>query len=240
MVRIATRSACLLLTLLLAAAPWTARANLLVNPGFETVETVGGALPTTTGDWAGDGSVITVGTENGVTPHGGANMLKFLSTGLSGGGGGSSDVWQLVDMTPFAAAIAAGTALAEASAFFNRVAGDAQTDTQFQVVIRAYSGSTVGFSGAGFLDQAVGNLISDGDTGTWGSIDASLLLPTGTTYVGFLLAAVENVFNDGSNEFDGHYADDAVFTVTDIAELPSPASLALLAPALFLVLRRRR
>jgi hypothetical protein len=94
----------------LACAGTASAANLVMNPGFETLEAYIGPWPTTAGVWKGDISQG-VGAENGVTPIG-SGMLKFVETrwvdelpsGVSG------DLLQLVDLAPFASHIAGGQA----------------------------------------------------------------------------------------------------------------------------------
>jgi hypothetical protein len=115
----------------------------VANPSFETAETVQGFAPTF-GDWGVDLSAI-VPAENGITPLDGTSMLKFINTGISGGGGTSADVGQAIDLSSHAALIAGG-ATVNASAYFNRVAGDAQTDTQFTIQMRSFNTNIVLFA----------------------------------------------------------------------------------------------
>jgi len=116
-----------------------ASANLIANPGFETLEIVG-TPPTSFGDWGVDPATI-VTAENGITPHGGSRMLRFDGTEAFGGNGAFADVATIIGMSAFAADITAGGATLNALAWFNRIEGDGQTDTAFRVIIRAFSAS---------------------------------------------------------------------------------------------------
>jgi hypothetical protein len=213
-----------------------ASAALVINPGFETLESTLGR-PSSYGDWGDNVSQI-VSAENGVTPRDGSRMLKFIATGPDGpdvGTGGS--VYQLLDLSSIAASIASGQALVTASAFFNRAFAGAETDTQFVVSLTAYAGSPAGFPAfpAPLATMTV-SLFSDGDALTWELLETSLLLPTDTTYVSLLLAAVENVVNEtASPEFDGHYAD----SVVGIGQIPEPSGWLLVVSGAAIGLMRR-
>jgi hypothetical protein len=192
----------------------------LANPGFEIPETTAtGQFPTTFGDWAGDVSEI-VTVQNGILPAEGDQMLHFLNTSPVGPAfpGISSDVWQLVDVSSLATDIAAGRAVIDVSALFNRVAGDVEADTEFRIGIDALDGVPADFFAqkvAGSeLAKSFAEIFTDGDFWTWEEADTSLLLPAGTEYIAVRVSAVENTVNDGiAPEFAGHYADDVVLTV---------------------------
>lgn len=233
----------LALCLLLVATHASATPIAVWNPGFETAEGTAGpspnGLPNAFGDWAGDASAI--GTaDNGITPFEGSHMLHFISSANTTSNWGlSSDIWQLVDMTPFGADIATGTAVLSLSAVFNRIAGDAQTEPQFAISIRAYSGLASAFPGVAELPlaDATAYLMSDGDPLTWEILRATLPLPSSTTYVGVRVAARETI-NDSpiASEFAGHYADQ---TTLDLQAVPEPASLGLLGSGIAALLIRR-
>jgi hypothetical protein len=212
-------------------------AALVTNPGFETPESTLGR-PSSYGDWGDNVSQI-VSAENGVTPHNGSSMLKFIATGTGGPDvGAGSSVYQLLDLGSIAASIASGQALVTASAFFNRAFAGVETDTQFTLSLSAYDGSPAGFPAfPAPLVTATVSFFSDGDALTWEQLETSLLLPTNTTYVSLLLAAVENVVNQSaSSEFDGHYADSAV----GIGQIPEPSGwLLVVSGAAFAGLMRR-
>ena len=224
-------------TMALSLASAEASPVTISNPGFEIDETIGDGLPTAFADWSGDLATI-VSAENGIVPLEGTRMLRFDATFQSGPGGISSDVWQLVDMTPWAADIASGLAVASWSAAFNRVEGNSESEPQFAVSIRAFSGLPTQFPSAADspLASSVTFLLSDADPGSWQAISTDLLLPVSTSYIGVLVAARETLSNSTSNEFDGHYVDQGQLMVTT----PEPATLSLVALGLAAAARAGR
>jgi len=211
---------------------------LVANGDFETAEAVSG-VPTTAGDWGQDLATI-VAAENGISPFSGSRMLRFDSTSSTLPGSGlGSDVTQLIDLTPDAAAIAAGATLS-AAAFFNRVTGDSNTDTEFNIALRAYHGALASFADASFssspLALSSNALFSDGNPATWETLGTSLDLPVNTTFVALTITARENVLNS-TPEFDGHYADNVS---ASLAAVPEPETYALFLAGLVLVALARR
>ena len=89
-------------------------------------------------------------------------------------------------------------------------------------------------------------LYSDGDTGTWEEAVVEMLLPADTDFLAVELAANENVHNDlVPPEFDGHYADVAVVTISSLPTTVIPEPVTLLAVGLSVVglgryVRKRR
>ncbi|MEO1294375.1 MAG: PEP-CTERM sorting domain-containing protein [Cyanobacteria bacterium J06636_16] len=203
-----------------------AQVNLLTNGGFETPEQVTKTLtfPTDTNNWTGDLSQITTAAD-GITPFKGDRMLQF--SGSAGVGSSrifiNSDVFQLVDVTPFRDRVDSGTALLSATGLFNRVAGDTETDTLFKIALLAYSGSPETFpnqfSGSSALAKEEVELDSDADITTWEQMGTDLLLPSETDFVALRIVAGENVFNDARGiEFDGHYADAIELNINQVPE----------------------
>jgi len=198
------------------------RAESLACPGFETCVSQT-TLPNATGVWAGDVNAVT-GSILGIAPAKGTQMLQFIYTGEATAqpcpscGGTGCDVWQLVDLSPYSSLVAAGVVSARASARFNRVAVDAQTDTGFNLLVRSYSGSPSNFPSnfANFLTSETMNLLSDGDPQSWESLSVTSQVPVTATFVAFLMSAVENIHNDTGPtavEFDGHFADQTSLTL---------------------------
>lgn len=207
---------------LLVGAPAVAQVTIsLGNAGFEIGISAG--LPTAAGTWEGDlNSVVTAQT--GVTPYAGSKMLSFQTMDPGGSiSGTGSDTVQLVDMSAYAGAIAAGNFTVTLSAYFNR--SDA-TYTDFQTVIRSYSGSLANFP----TDQPANNhtafqfstLVSDASAATWELSSVSLTLPTNTTYIAVWVSAV-TPFNVSSIP-TGYYADNVSLTA-----VPEPSTYATLA-----------
>ncbi len=185
----------------------------LMNPGFETPAYTTGGWPTGFGYWRGDYSEI-VTADNGIAPSEGDRMLKFIATSgpNAPASTGASQVVQLVDLRGLSAQIAEGYTHARFRARFNRVTGDAQTDTRFTTDLFAYAGEPnsfpTQFNQSTHLGRGRGAVISDGDPNTWQSATAELTLPVGTDFIAVVAAAEENIYNDTTEpEFDGHYCD---------------------------------
>jgi hypothetical protein len=243
------------ITFLVGASYAHATPLTIWNPGFEipgaTAGVSGNGLPTEPGKWAGDASEI-VGPQNGIVPLESDHMLRFLSSANPLGLNGiSSDIWQLIDMTGYSADIATGHATVTWSAYFNRILGDAQTEPQFSISVRAFAGVPAEFAAVADhpLADTTDFLFSDGDPTTWQQISASLLLPTSTSYIGVRLAARETLDNSAfADEFAGHYADYTATaldladdTALDVPAIPEPGSLLLVGSgAAALAVRRRR
>ncbi len=207
----------------------TAEANVVSNPSFETDEStfIWGfpGVPTSFGDWGGDLSEI-VSSENSISPYDGSQMLRFDASGNSADPHlSTSEVHQLIDVSAFSSSIQAGSATATASAWFNRVAGDSQTDTAIGLTVYAYSGHPSNFQSLIGSALASGHegVLTDSATETWQVVTTSLLLPASTDFLDIRLVASENIFNDGSDpEFDGHYADLVTMEVTSV---PIPGAI---------------
>jgi hypothetical protein len=201
--------------------------DLIVNGDFEVDFTSGGPLPTIFGIWDFD-PATTVGPTGGITPFQGQQMLQFLgSTSPATGGtpltGTQCDVWQVVDVTSYAAIIDAGLANVSMSAWFNRVSNS--LDDRFAINVRAFSGSVHTFPDnvdRGFLANKQVHTSTDADPLTWESAHLDLVLPQGTDCLGIKVLAAENVSNDVVNEFRGHFADAISLEITAI---PEPSTL---------------
>jgi hypothetical protein len=190
--------------------------NLLLNPGFEQVVAAGG-VPSLAGAWQGD-ATFTVLAEAGIAPHGGDRMLKFASTGQQASAAlVSSQMWQIVDLRAWATAIDAGGVRVDASAWFNRVTGGPNTDRRFDLRVLAFDTTDAGVpqryqANAALAVQAVSVNTAGA---TWQQASLQLVLPAQTRVVLVEIYAYEDVLNDAvAPEFDGHYADDVVLTLT--------------------------
>jgi len=213
--------------------------NIVANPSFETQASTLGSWPTGYGYWQGDESEI-VTAENGITPRWKDRMLHFISTASAGASTyQASEVVQLLDVSGYSGLIASGNAEATGYAYFNRVAGDSQTDTEFRLRLDAMSGALDGFRNdraANLLDTKSTTSVTDADLSTWAYATIEFSLPSNTDYLAVTVMATENVFNDETGtEFDGHYADSVSIQI-----VPEPTAVTLLALGSLAFLRRKR
>lgn len=229
--------------MVLMVVPLVVSANLISNYGFESGSTQLGAS-TNYGQWSGDYASI-VGSEQGINPLSGNQMLRFDWTHSSPGAAGATadtgcDIYQFVDLRSYD--ITTNTT-AYAAANFNRV-NNTGTDTRFTMFVTAYSGDyfTSYLSLGEILKIDLNpNVNSDGDLSTWEQILAEILLPAGTDFISLRLTARENISNGtgDATEFDGNYADNIYFdfnypTVGDeiptnpTAPVPEPSTMLLL------------
>ena len=188
--------------------------ELLHNNGFEETETIRVGVPSGVGYWGGDESSI-VGSEQGIIPHSGEQMLRLLASGPVGPGQGytACEVFQLIDLAGYRDVIDAGQAMLSTSIMVNRVHHSNETDTAFALTVYACEGETGEFHRAFLTDQTmaeVGSSIhTDKNAETWENIQLNFRIPRGATYVGLRVTTGENVSDDATNEFHGHYVDAA-------------------------------
>ena len=200
-------------------------ANLVTNPGFESMENIGNGLPNSYGDWSGDDGTI-VAAENGINPLEGDRMLRFDATSPGGAYGGSTEgaVLQLIDISSYKDLISTGDAFVSGTAYFNRVAGDAQTDTFLGIFIYAYEGDVSTFKSqflnGQYLKRVTENFSSDSDINTWEEFSLQLNLPENTGFLMLGIRAHEDIYDDSVYpEFDGHFADAVSLTIGSLSPL---------------------
>ena len=233
-----------MVTVILAATTVCPATNLVTNGGFETATAIPSDYPTDYGYWARDFCAYALATD-GISPLEGSQMIKFVYTQPGSMGPlvdrKTSELHQLIDISGYADLIAAGNAHATGAASFNRVAGDAQTDTLFRMVVRAFAGapSTYPSQATAFteLAKASSEVFSDSDILTWEQLTFDMPIPVNTDFISVLIYAGEDVFDDGVGgiEFDGHYAD-----AVSLEIVPEPATLSLCVVGTILTVRRRR
>jgi len=199
--------------------------ELALDDGFESGSIIDEGWPTTTGRWSGDTAAI-VSSTGPISPYHGSSMLQFIYAGWNGPGGAHAcDLMQIVDLSGHVATIASGGAKVTLSAFFNRIQENAETDTKFSVFMGAYE-ALPGEDWSQWYSEArlagiVEEMLADGDVASWEAIRAELVLPENATKLLVLVRAYENIHNDYSGtEFDGHFADCIVVSVTPESATP--------------------
>ncbi len=215
--------------------------NLITNSGFEISEPTSGGLPSVARDWKGDYSEI-VSAKLGITPLSGSKMLQFKGTSYSGySSSDTCQVYQIIDVSSCYDLIRTGHARATAKVYFNRVAGDAQTDTVMGYDFMAFDGTPSSFPSRWSSDYynaplAYHNvsMYCDSSASTWQFLETTMSLPRETTFLVICLKALENVYNESSSaEFDGHFADNVSVEV-----IPEPATVSFLLAAAGLLRRK--
>lgn len=194
----------------------TITGNLIMNAGFEQI-VAAGTLPSLAGVWQGD-ATNTVPAEGGIAPHSGASMLKFIATGAQASATlVSSQMWQIVDLRAWSTAIDAGGVRLDANAWFNRVTGGPTTDRRFDLRVLAFDSTDAGVPTRYQANAAlaVGTTSVDTTGAVWQQGSLQLVLPPLTRVVLVEIYSYEDVLNDAqAPEFDGHYADDVVLTLS--------------------------
>ena len=197
--------------------------EVLNDHGFEaTVSPQPFQLSWTAADyssWGVGDQINTFASQNGVTALAGVRMISF-ETAL----GDRSNIYQIVDVTSFAAQIDAGLVTADLSAFYNATAV-----TTMGLTLLAWNAAPLDFSGVSILGGGAAIFSVDDDLDTWEpfSVDG-LVVTTGTRYLAF-----------GMHEPSGGataYADDTSL-ILNIAEttgtdVPEPVAIALFGVAL--------
>jgi len=227
----------------------TVHAEYLVNPSFEigTGYTPPG-IPHAFGFWGYDLARF-IGVDQGITPFDGIQMLQFVGTlpqgYLNPSHNTGSETIQLFDLTTMPDYSSSTSYSVTVTGFFNRVTGNDQTDTLFDITVGGWMGSPSDFSNVYSVPRIFksNQLESDGDPLTWEPITTTIKTLPGNTYISVRLAAVENVLNNGHDnppEFDGHYADKVSMTITAVPEASSIVMLSTLAVASLGLRFRRR
>jgi hypothetical protein len=203
---------CAGLLLTISAFAPSARANLLVDPGFEanpltTDYNVLNFFATYQGVWGVEVATIT-GVDGGVTPAQGVKMLRMTDDGLTWTQG-----FQVTDVTSYAAFIDSGGATVNMSALLN---ADKNVPAALgEVSVQFFGASNYGSQiGTGIA----GSLTLDNFPNTWQTASVSGAIPVGTRW---LLSQV--LYQDASLVSNPGYVDATNLTIT-----PEPGTLVLL------------
>ena len=154
-------------------------------------------------------------------------MLRLLGSGPQGCCRGSSacEVFQIVDLSDYREFIAAGKVTLTASLYVNRVHRSEQTDTAFSFTVYICDGSTQLFHRKMLSDETLGeagsSIYADKNPETWERLKVSLRLPRGATYFCIGVVAGENISEDATDEFHGHYLDDVSVTIHPRTRTPT-------------------
>jgi len=225
----------LLVLIMIMAVPIVGKANLIVDYSFESGS--GRINTTATGynQWSQDYAAF-VGSEQGITPLDGNQMLRFLSTtpNLDQVNGIGCDVYQYVNLANADGPIASGydinsaNNIAYLSASFNRVNTD---DSDFWLYV--YFLTNDSFT-SGVSTNYIGNLITtDNDPSTWETFSYEIPIMQGTTYVAIRISAIGDMADNRNGiNFDGQYLDSLYFDFTPqevpTAPVPEPSTMLLL------------
>jgi hypothetical protein len=203
---------CAALLLTITATTPSARANLLVDPGFEAnplntdAYVINTPNPMNPGVWGVEMATIT-GVDGGVTPFQGVKMLRMTDDFQT-----ATQGFQAIDVTSDAALIDSGGATVNMSALFT-------ADKNTPAAIGAVYVSFFTTSNYASLTTYIGNSLTlDNSNLTWQTISTSGPIPAGTRW---LLSQV--AYNDASLVGNPGYVDAADLTIT-----PEPGTMLLL------------
>jgi hypothetical protein len=205
--------------------------NLLVDPSFENPvltpfpQIIG--PPFTTGVWGGENAANVLGPVNGVIPLAGARMHR-----QDNAGGVATQSWQLVDVSPFTAAINAGNASFLTSALYNVSQGIPAGVASISV-----SPLNAGHAPTGAA-ISVGSIL-DASPATWQPINASAPVPVNTQFLRLQVAYSNASLMSSSGAFLPGFVDDARLVLRVVPE-PATMGLGALALAGVALMARRR
>lgn len=200
--------------------------ELLNDNSFEISTSQGGQTSWGTsayGSWAVGDLFSTVGSSNGITPLDGSRMLQFGE-----GGGGSNDLYQLVDVSAYASQIDNGLVSADLSVFLNTT-----NSATLGLRLIAWDFLATSFSGVQVLAGNTSSFTTDSNLSTWQQTSiTNVVIPTN---VRLLAIGLHDVNGDGIRA----YADNASLSL-NIQSVPEPSTAVLLSIGLLGVVVRRK
>lgn len=210
------------------ACTQVATANLLVDGGFESnaLTSASNSLNNFVGFqgvWGHEDSII-IGTDAGISPKSGQKMLRMRQNG-----GVTTQIFQIVDVSSYAAIIDSGSAQAVASALLNaqgtgRIGG---------IYLSFFTSSSYSSAFGGTPGASVNPL--DSDASTWEMASRIASIPAGTRWMMFQIAYNNASLSNVGGQPDFGYADDASLTI-----IPAPGVAGLVGLCALVAGRRRR
>ncbi|MGV3755113.1 MAG: anti-sigma factor family protein [Verrucomicrobiota bacterium] len=203
----------------------------LENAGFEqNLSPSPEGIPVRFGVWSGDHAEI-VGAQQGITPKEGRQMFRFLRSDNATDLGTvfNGNIYQLVDVRAWRAAIASGTAMVDWSASFNCLPEAAGVRSKFEASVWAFAGETsfVRKNWEEKLHQELAyssrSILADDDLKSWQPLAGSMIVPPDTDFLVIELKAVPGKPEpvNGVVTFAGKYADDVQLILrTDARQQP--------------------
>lgn len=191
----------------------------IANPSFESAEQMApNGIPKTTGKWSGDFSKV-VTAENGIQPHNGKEMLRFLRADNTLAKQGSinyvGEAVQTFDLRPLRSEISSGTAQIEITGWFASLPTEGQP---FNFLIKAatFPGEPkdapilwedIAHSSLSMVQQQIP---AAANATQWQSLSVSIPVPANADFLVFECGVLRRNprVTDGTAEFPGHYVDD--------------------------------
>lgn len=176
-------------------------------------------IPRQAGYWSGDTCSI-VGAEQGIAPHSGQGMLKFIATtapedrpeGITG----ASQQWRIIELNDIRDQVRAGDSTLEASVYFNQVADRTEPTDVVQClsvhVFKGHPGEPDPFSR--HIRSLNAEINTDNDPQTWERAELIFNIPPDADYLALeLRTAIDISSGIQIRQFEGHYADSLSLTL---------------------------
>lgn len=213
-------------------APRADRGRFLLHESFESGIAPGvTGMPQQSGLWGGDFSELAGGRPT-VTPATGAHMLRFLRGDTADRAipdSFSSDVFCLVDVRPFRADLADGSAVVQLSALFNTTADQAHDPaycalTIFALDAKSATDANLVLSRDSLAYSRSSRVWLDDDRGSWQRASNELRVPPDAEFLMIRIGISYDAKHQGSREgrFSGHFADDVSLVLAHRPEIKLP------------------
>lgn len=186
------------------------------DAGFETgIPPIARGIPDRTALWSGDFSRVT-GTEQGIVPGEGHNMLQILRADHEATPPGErsyvGEVSQVIDLHSLRSAIGGGNDVVEVSARFNAITAES---AEFVVKAGTFRGNVADAPSLWTKPEearswATRSTAADSDHGTWQEVSVLLAIPEDADFLVLNCAVVGPVptMDSVAVEFPGHFIDD--------------------------------